>query len=39
MNPLQWMDVVKTKDPLVSKWWNAKFLQIVSGEETYSSKS
>ncbi len=34
-----WRHPFTAEDPLVSKWWNAKFLQICSDEETNSSTS
>ncbi len=32
-----WRHPFTAEDQLVSKWWNAKFLQICSDEETNSS--
>ncbi len=34
-----WWHPFTAEDPLVNKWWNAKFLQICSDEETNSSTS
>ncbi len=34
-----WRHPFTAEDPLVSKWWNAKFLQIYSDKETNSSTS
>ncbi len=34
-----WRHPFTAEDPLVSKWWNAKFIQIHSHEETNSSTS
>ncbi len=31
-----WRHPFTAQDPLMSKWWNAKFLQICSDEETKS---
>ncbi len=48
MDPLQWMGAVRMRvqrhlftadDPLVTKWCNAKFIQICSDDKTNSSTS